>query len=148
MLGDIAPATSTFVGIPSQPRRKCRLVQRSGGEGQNYVRGIFFGCEETVAIHFQEEHTDDESSPLVAVDEWVIPNDAYRVGRSHIDDVGRIAVRTNLLRTSESGRKESFAAEACRTAIESKETVMQYEDVALVDPDRPFHFESACNVLR
>jgi hypothetical protein len=86
--------------------------------------------------------------PFVAVNERVIANDAHGVGGRHVDDVWRITVRAKLLGTGQSGFKERLTANSCGTAVEREETVMQYEDVALVDPDRLFHFESACNVLR
>jgi hypothetical protein len=41
-----------------------------------------------------------------------------------------------------------FCRDEGGTVVESEKTVVQYQDVALVDPESLFHLRSACNVLR
>src|SRR5580658_3741601 len=76
------------LSVTPQPARKGRFLERTGSETQNHLRGFFFGRCKVVAVHFEEKYTDDKTGPLVAVNEGVVADDPYRVGGSHVDDVG------------------------------------------------------------
>ena len=78
----------------------------------------------------------------------MIANNCYGVSSRQFYDVGIIAIGVKLQRPGESGMQKAFIAHALRSAVEGEQASVEREGVALIDPDRVTHFESACRVLR
>jgi hypothetical protein len=53
---------------PGSVQKKAPTFQRKDG-----LCGIFFSCGETVPVHFEEQHANQESGALVSVHKRVIP---------------------------------------------------------------------------
>ena len=110
--------------------------------------GIFFRCDKTTAIHFEEQYAHDESSSFIPVDERVVANYSHHVGSGHVYGIGSITVHEELLRTSKRRPKKSQIPYARSTTIERQKPIMERKDVTFVNPDRFAHLESEWRVLR
>jgi hypothetical protein len=106
------------------------------------LRGRFFCGGEVETVQFEKEDPDEEAGALVAVDECMVADDASDVAGCHIDSVRVIAIGVELVRTSEGGLEEAPITDTRGTSIQGKKTVMEREDIALVDPVGILHFES------
>ena len=60
------------------------FIEGSSGEAQHGSSGGFFGGGETITIHFEEQHTNNEPGTLVPIDKGMIANNANHVGSSHL----------------------------------------------------------------
>lgn len=54
------------------PRGEAGFIKGSGCKTQHGFCGASFGGVETIAVHFQEEHTGDEPGALVPIDKGVV----------------------------------------------------------------------------
>jgi hypothetical protein len=142
----LSSARLRYVG--AQPRSERGLIELSRSEGKNGLRGIFFGCSETVAIQFEEEHTNKKSGSLVPINERMIADDPCGVSDGQIDHVRRPATSVELAGARKSRFRKGETTETYRTAVERKQTAMQRQRIAFVDPEWFFHFDRECRVLR
>jgi hypothetical protein len=96
-------------------------------------------------VKFEEQHTDNETSPLVAIDERMVADDTGCVKSGHCDDVGTVGVGMVLAGTSQSGLQQPSVTQSCRAAVDGYKTVVNRQDVAFLDPERFFssHLASA-----
>lgn len=78
----------------------------------------------------------------------MIVQDSTYVGGRERYHVRFVIVCPNLLRTRQRRFEQAFITYARRAAVEREKTIMNRERVALVYPNRLFHLESACSVLR
>jgi hypothetical protein len=111
------------------------FIEGSGGEAEDGLRGGFFGGGEARAVHFEEEDTEEEAGPFVAIEEGVVADNTDSVGRSQVYDVRFVAISMELPRSGKSGLKQTDMAHAGRTTVEGEKAVMEREGIALVDPN-------------
>ena len=69
----------------------------------------------------------------------MVADDPCRVGRSHVDDIGRLAVGEVLFRPSQRGFQQAIIPQTHRAAMQRKQPTMQRDRITLVDPDRFCH---------
>lgn len=103
--------------VGAEPGGEGGLVEFSGGEGKNGLGGVFLGGDEAVAVHFQEEHAQQEAGALVSIDKGMIANDSGGVSDREIDDVRRFPAGMKLARAGNGGCRQRRAADARRAAV-------------------------------
>jgi len=106
------------------------------------LRGLFFSGCKTTAIYFKGKHAHNKSGPFVPGNKRMVADHSHRVTSRHVYGGGGITVRTELLRTSKSGPKKSYVPDTGCTIIERQKSIMEREDITLVNPDRFSHLAS------
>ena len=136
--------------VGPQPGGEGGFVEGSGGKAEDGLRGIFFGGGKTIAVHFEQQDTDDKARALVPIDERMVTDNAGRVSSSEGDHVGIVAIGVKLLWlwSGKGGFKKSLVAYALGATVEGEKAVMKRAGVSLVYPDRLPHLASACRVFR
>ena len=123
--------------------------QSHDGLGRIHLTGL-----EVEAVQFEEENADYKSRPLVAIDKWMIADDAGSVTRGHFDDVRVAGIGIVLAGARQRGLKKPPIAQAHTAAMERQEPVVDREGIAFIDQSGSFFFtlflylERACSVLR
>ena len=112
------------------------------------MRGIFFTGSKTIAIYFEEEHAHNKSGSFVPIDERMVARYSHHVGGGHVYGVWIVAIRMELLRTSESRRKKPKVPDARGSAIERQKAIMERKRITLVNPDGFSHLAREWRVLR
>src|SRR4029077_634946 len=79
---------STFCVVP-QKRGEAGFIDGSGGESQDGLGGFGLRSGERETVHLKKQNPDDKARTLVAVDKWMVLDDACRIGSSHFDDTRR-----------------------------------------------------------
>src|SRR5258707_1501053 len=79
---------STFYVVP-QKRGEAGFVDGSGGEFEHGLGGFGLRSGERETVHLKKQNPDDKARTLVAVDKWMVLDDAGRIGSSHFDDTRR-----------------------------------------------------------
>lgn len=143
-----------LLNVGAHPSGEGDIADGTGREAEYDLRGGLFCSVEMTAIDFEEQHTDDEACALVPVEKRVVTDNSNRVGSSQVHDVRIVSVRVELARPCQRGLQQRVIANACGTAFESENAMMNSEGVSLVNPNgapgpsRFCHLESAWRVLR
>ena len=92
------------------------LLDVTASERQNGLRRIFFARRETITVEFREGNADHEPRALVAVDEWMVPDNPGCVDGPDPNDVSRASLRVMLPRVR-LGKIDEFSSEksTCRS---------------------------------
>jgi len=101
-----------------------------------------------MAVQFKEKGAYEEAGALVAVNERVVADDTRDVGGSHFYDVRVVAISMQLLRSCESGLKQTCVTQASSAAVQREKAVMEREGVTLIDPGRLTHLAKPFRLLR
>ncbi len=80
------PATTLYIG--TQPSGIFGFIQRTCSQGKHSLSGIFLSGLELKTIQFEKHDTDREACPFVAINKWMVANQASRVQGSQRDEVG------------------------------------------------------------
>src|SRR6202795_1941035 len=88
-----------------------------------------------MSVDFQEHHANDEPGALVAVEKWMVADDAGGVGGGQRGKVRIVAIGLQLLRSRERGLQQAAVAQAAETSVEREQPAMDRQRVALVNPD-------------
>ena len=70
-----------------QKRGEAGFIDGSGGESQDGLGGFGLRSGERETVHLKKQNPDDKARTLVAIDKWMVLDDAGRIGSSHFDDV-------------------------------------------------------------
>src|SRR6266850_2931284 len=116
-----------MLDVCAEPRGKGGLIEGSGGEAQDGLCGGFFGGNELIPVHFEEEDTDEEAGAFVAIEEGVVADNTEGVGSGHVDDVRVVLVGVKLLGPGECGLEEAQVANTCRAAVEGEKAAVERE---------------------
>jgi hypothetical protein len=136
--------------VSPQPSGKCNFIELACRKIQDSLSSIFLAGIEIEAVKFEEQNTDHETGPLVAIDEGMVADNTGCVQSGHCGDVGKVGVGVVLAGTGESRLQQPSVAQSRRTAMNGQKAVVDCQDVAFLDPERLFsgHFASVWSVLR
>src|SRR5271156_3497625 len=150
--------------VCAQPRGESGFIESVCRQAEHGLRGCFLAGREIMAVDFQEQHADDEAGALVAVEKWMVADDAGGVGGGQRGKVRIVAVGLQLLRSRERELQQAAVAQAAETSVERQQPAVDREGVALVNPNwrtprthrtpAPLgshalaHFASTCSVFR
>jgi len=142
--------SSLAPNVSSQPSGVCSFVEGACRKVQDGLSSVFLVCIEVEAVKFEEQHTDNKTSSLVAVDERMVADNTGCVKGGHCDDVGNVGVGMVLAGTSKSGLEQFSIAQSRRATVDGYQALVDRRNVALLDPERSFlsHFASAWSVFR
>jgi hypothetical protein len=99
-------------------------------------------------IYFEEEYAHNKSGSFVPINERMVAHYSHYVGSGHVYSVRIVAIRMELLRTSESRLKKPKVPDASGTAIERQKAIMERKGITLVNPDGFSHLAREWRVLR
>ena len=101
-------------------------------------------------MKLEEQNTDNESCPFVAIYERMVADDTGCVKSGHCHDVCIIGVGMVLAGTGKSGLQKPSVPQSRRAAVDGYKAVVDGQDIAFLNPERFFlcHFASAWSVLR
>ena len=119
----------------------------AGGQRERAHDNISFARNETIAIRFEKQRRGKKAGAFVAIDEWMVADDAERVcGRER----RRIpfAVSAKVLRPRQRGLQQSHVTHAARPAMKGERFIVKRENCGAINPNGLLHFASSRSALR
>ena len=113
----VYPAVSPPFAVGAQPGRVRRLIERAAGETQDGLGGILLACYEDEAVELKEKDARNKTSPLVAVDERMVADDARRIERRHLNHVRMLGIGMMLAGSGQSRLQKTFIAQSRAAAV-------------------------------
>lgn len=101
-----------------------------------------------MAVQFKKKDADDETGPLVSIYEGMVLDEAHRINGRQVDDVALFGVSQMLTSSRQRRLQQAQIAQARWAAMQGHGAIMEYDSIALLDPDRLLHFASSRRVLR
>ncbi len=93
---------SPTFAVGAQPGRVGRLVERAAREAQDGLRGMLLAGHEAESVELKEEDACNKTSPLVAVHERMVADNARSIESCHRNHVRMLGIGMMLAGSSQS----------------------------------------------
>ena len=130
-----------------EPGGEAGGIELAGGEGEGLKHGLFFGGVEDPAVYFQKQSRSHQTGTLVAIEKWVVFDDAVGVAGGKIK-YGRGFVVVKLDGTRERGIEQAFVAKAIQSSKAGEQFAVKREAVLFLNPNGIVHLASSRKALR
>src|SRR5690606_22236651 len=134
------------LGICAEKFTETLLVNHARSQFEHGLcRRLLAGCE-AVSVQLEKQHSNDEASALVVINEGVVPDDAGRIEGSELDDVW-IRIGDVVGRPGKRRLEQRLVPHTLGSAMLDEQPVMDRQNKVILDPDWLTHLASTWSVF-